>query len=43
MFRTKLNASKLVSILESEGARNWRGKEGKENCLLLQGKEFLII
>lgn len=39
MFRIKLNASKLVNALESEGARNWRGREGKEN-FLLQGKEF---
>ena len=34
MFRIKLKVFKLVNTLESEGARNWRGEEGKE---------FLII
>lgn len=34
MFRNKWKAFKLVNTLESEGARNWNRKEGKENCLL---------
>jgi len=43
MFRIKLEAFKLVNTFESEATRNSKGRESKENALVLQAKEFLII